>query len=120
MAHLIALQAKAGFRASDTVPENISRSICEFSGDGGQPMLGQFLAAIDDVCSAYVSRSQVKAAQQITALQKSIKEDGYVLQSCYAQLLTGSTDTQVCEVMAQALRACMTSTDRLVDLIINV
>jgi len=120
MTKLTEPQAKAGFRASDTIPENISRSICEFSGDDGQPILGQFLAAVDDVCSVRPLRSQVTAVQKIATLQRAIQDEGSVLQSCYSQLLAGSTDTQVCEVMVHALRACLTSTDQLVDLVINV
>eukprot|EP00892_Ulva_mutabilis_P001490 jgi/Ulvmu1/11341/UM075_0001.1 len=111
-------EVKAGFRSSDAVPENISRSICNFSGGEGQTVLAQFLAAVDDVCSPYQYKSQM-AALPILALQGEIQKQGSVLESCYAKLLAGSNDVEVCQVMVKALRACMTATDELVELIIN-
>lgn len=117
--NFLVLQVKAGYRSSITVPENISDSICDFSTGDGSPPLGKFLVAVDDVCSHAALASQ-RQAHQIGALQHAIKQQGTVLDSCYAKLLTGSTDTEVCQVMAKTLRACLASTDELVELVMSM
>lgn len=111
---------KAGYRSSNAVPENVSGSIFDLSTGNGSPPLGQFLVAVDDLCSQAALKSQRTVRQQIEALHEAIKQQGTVLDSCYAQVLTGSTDADVCQVMAKTLRACISSTDQLVELVMSM
>lgn len=111
---------KAGFRSSDAVPENISGSICDFSSGEGTSQLAKFLVAVDDVGTSAAQSSQRIAQGRIISLQRTIREQGAVLEACYAKLLMGSKDAEVCQVMAQTLRACMASTDELVELAMRI